>query len=65
MQIPEPWNERVLLGRRRTANALDISLRTLDNLVQNGQLVPIRIGKRIMFSRASIERFAKTDHPTT
>ena len=57
-------DERFLFGRKRTAGVLDISVRTLDYLVQNGQLAPIRIGKKIMFSRAAIERFIRKDHPT-
>jgi hypothetical protein len=61
--MEEP-KERYLFGRKRTAAVLDISLRTLDNLVRIGQLCPIRIGKRIMFTRSAIERFIKTDHET-
>jgi excisionase family DNA binding protein len=57
-------DERFLFGRKRVATLLDISVRTVDYLVQNGQLVPIRIGKRIMFSRAAIERFIRKDHST-
>ena len=52
-------DEKILFGRKRTAAALDISLRTLDHLVQNGQLLHIRIGKRIMFTRSAIEKFVK------
>ncbi len=60
----EAQKERLLLGRKRTAAALDISLRTLDNLVRNRELAPIRIGRRIMFQRSAVERFAQTNHDT-
>jgi hypothetical protein len=56
--------DKVLFGRKQTASLLDISLRTLDHLVQNGQIFPIRIGKRIMFTRLTIDRFIQKDHPT-
>lgn len=56
--------ERFLVGRKWTARALDVSLRTLDGLVRNGELVPIRIGKRVLFKRKSIENFANRDHKT-
>ena len=56
--------ESLLLGRKRTAAALDVSTRTIDNLVESGQLVPLKIGKRVMFRRSEIERFIQKSHST-
>lgn len=60
----EEKTESLLWGRRRTASALDVSTRTVDNLVESGQLVPVRIGKRVMFRRSEIERFVQKSHST-
>ena len=60
----EEKTESLLLGRKRTAAALDVSTRTIDNLVESGQLVPVKIGKRVMFRRSEIERFIQKSHST-
>jgi predicted DNA-binding transcriptional regulator AlpA len=60
----EEKTESFLLGRKRTAAALDVSTRTIDNLVVSGQLVPVKIGKRVMFRRSEIERFVQKSHST-
>jgi excisionase family DNA binding protein len=56
--------ELILLGRRETAAALGVSLRTVDALVVNQELIPVRIGKRVLFRRSAVERFGSKDHET-
>jgi excisionase family DNA binding protein len=50
--------EQVLLSKRQAAQVLAISLRTLDKLIASKQFLVHRIGRRVLISRASIERFA-------
>lgn len=46
-----------LSSRVDAARLLGISLRTLDRLVDAGELVPIRVGRRVLFELADLERF--------
>ena len=58
--------EKILLDRKTTASVLGgISLRTLDGLVASGELKPTRVGRRVLFRRADLERFARRDHHST
>lgn len=51
--------DRILLGRLDAAVLLGVSARTIDNLVQRGQLRPRRIGSRCLFLREELQLFAK------
>lgn len=53
--------EKILLRRRDAADALGLSLRALDYLVSLGKIRPRRIGKRVLFSREELQRFASRD----
>jgi len=57
-------HNQALLGRAQAAQALGISVRMLDSLVEIGQLKPVRLGRRVLFRPAVIERFARRDHST-
>ena len=59
-----PQLHKILLSRREAAALLSISLRTLDALVLRKELVPRRIGRRSLFQRQALERFAQHDHLT-
>ncbi|MCU0671326.1 MAG: helix-turn-helix domain-containing protein [Myxococcota bacterium] len=49
-----------LSSRVDAARFLGISLRTLDRLVEVGELTPVRVGRRVLFEQAEIERFIDT-----
>jgi excisionase family DNA binding protein len=50
--------EQILLSKRQAAQVLSISIRTLDKLILSGKLPVHKIGRRVLLSRGSIERFA-------
>jgi excisionase family DNA binding protein len=54
----------LLVSRKDSARALGISLRTLDTLVSRREIRARRIGRRVLFERREIERFAGRDHGT-
>lgn len=63
--MPNPRNtimksntEKILYSRREAAAALGVCTLTLDKLVQRGELVPKRVGSRVLFTFAELERFA-------
>jgi len=49
--------EQILLSKRQAAQALSISIRTLDKLIHSKRLPVHKIGRRVLISRASMERF--------
>ncbi len=53
--------ETLAFTRREAADALRISLRTLDYLLAQGKLRGRRIGRRVVIPRAELERFAAKD----
>ena len=56
--------DSLLVSRKDAAAALGICLRTLDYLILSKELMPRRIGRRVMFERSALERFARRDHPS-
>jgi excisionase family DNA binding protein len=56
--------DSLLLSKRQTAHLLSVSLRTVDNLIAERQLVVRRIGRRVLIPRRSLEEFTRRDHPT-
>lgn len=56
--------EKLLYSRMEASALLSVSLRTLINLVNRGELPVRRIGRRVMIHRAALEQFARRDHPT-
>ena len=57
-------SEQLLFSKRSTAATLGISMRTLENLMAVREIIPRRIGKRVLFEAREIERFARRDHQT-
>jgi excisionase family DNA binding protein len=50
--------EPLLVTRRDAAAALNVSLRTLDTLVSEGQIPVRRVRRRVMFRPGDLEKFA-------
>jgi hypothetical protein len=55
--------EKLLYSRRDAAHALSISIRSLDYLVERGELPTKRIGKKVLIPGPDLRRFARGDHP--
>ena len=49
----------LLHGRQLAALRLGISLRALDTLLANGELVSVKIGKRRLISEQAIQNFIR------
>ena len=47
-----------MFSRADAAELLHIGIANVDKLVKAGELVPRRIGDRVLFSKAELERFA-------
>jgi len=58
-------SESIFISRQIAAGMLDVSLRTLENLIATKQLPIRRIGRRVVISRQALEEFARRDHATT
>lgn len=48
---------KLAYGREEAADALAVSPATIDRLVKRGLLHPCRATRRVLFSRAELERF--------
>jgi excisionase family DNA binding protein len=55
---------KLLVSKRQAATTLNVSVRTLENLIARKELETIRIGKRRLVPMAVLERFARRDHST-
>ena len=55
--------EKLLYSRRDTAEALCLSIRSVDYLITTGRLSTRRIGGKILIPTSAVRRFAKEDHP--
>lgn len=49
---------RLLLSRYRAAETLSISLPFLDREVRAGRIRPVRLGRRVLYHREELERYA-------
>jgi excisionase family DNA binding protein len=56
MREPVP---KLVFTRQEAAEALSISVRTLDRLTHNGKLKPNRATRRPLYARVELERFLK------
>ena len=54
----EPHVEPLLIPAKQAGKLLGISPRHLYTLAQRGELKPKKIGRKVMFRRADLERFA-------
>ena len=55
--------EKLLYSRRDTAEALCLSIRSIDYLITTGRLSTRRIGGKILIPTSAVRRFAREDHP--
>lgn len=53
----------IAFSRREAADALRVSLRTLDYLLTQGKLHGRRIGRRIVIPRSEVEKLLRRDTP--
>ena len=55
--------EQIAFSRREAADALRVSLRTLDYLLVQGKLHGRRIGRRVVIPRSEVEKLLRRDTP--
>lgn len=55
--------DSIAFSRREAADALRVSLRTIDYLLAQGKLRGRRIGRRLIIPRAEIEKLLRQDTP--
>jgi excisionase family DNA binding protein len=55
---------KLLYSKKEIAQMLNVSLRTIDNLVAYKELLVRRIGRRVLIPKAAISNFLATDHGT-
>jgi excisionase family DNA binding protein len=48
---------KILLNKEEASAALSISVGTLDRLVREGKIIPVRLGARVLFKVADLEAF--------
>lgn len=53
---------KLMFSRRETAATLSVSLRMVDMLIGNKQLVARRVGRRVLVPLQSLEQFVRRDH---
>ncbi len=53
--------EKILVGRDRAAEMLDVSTRVIDEAIKNGGLRAFRIGRRVLIRRADLLKFAEQE----
>ena len=59
------WNPApLLLTREQVAKLLNVSLRTVSNLLARRELARRKIGTKTLIPRSSVEAFLRKDHPT-
>jgi excisionase family DNA binding protein len=54
----------LLLSKKETADALGISIRTIDNLIVGKELAVRRVGRRVLIPVSEVQRFTRHDHET-
>lgn len=54
--------EKLLFSRRDTAEALSISIRSVDYLIQSGRLAVRRFGNKVLIPAHVVRQFATEDH---
>jgi excisionase family DNA binding protein len=52
---------QILLSKHDAADALSVSLRTIEYLINKKQLPATRIGKRVLIAREALEQFARAN----
>jgi hypothetical protein len=54
---------KLLVGREQAAQMLSISCRSIDYLIDKGQLSTRRIGSRVLIPINDLVKFSQIDHP--
>jgi excisionase family DNA binding protein len=57
-------HSKLMYSKAETAQMLSISIRTVENLMMNGQLAFRKIGKRVLVPVQALIHFTKRDHAT-
>jgi hypothetical protein len=60
--LPKPEVHRLLHPRKDAAWLLGISVRSLDYLIANKQLLTVKIGGRVLIPHGELVRFARGNH---
>jgi excisionase family DNA binding protein len=60
--MSEQSQSPILLTRKTAAALLSLSERSLDYLIQRGDLKARRVGRKVLVPRSELERFANRDH---
>ena len=55
--------EKLLYSRQNAAEALSLSVRSIDYLITTRRLPMRRVGGKVMIPAGAIRRFADSDHP--
>jgi excisionase family DNA binding protein len=55
--------EKLLYSRRDAAEALSLSVRSIDYLITTNRLASRRVGGKILIPASAVRRFAREDHP--
>ena len=55
---------RLLCSKKEVADALGVSLRTVENLIGRKELTVRRVGRRVLIPAVEVERFTRRDHQT-
>jgi len=56
---PDAQTPPILVSRRTAARLLNLSVRTISQLIASGELRAKRVGKRVLLLRDDLERFAR------
>jgi excisionase family DNA binding protein len=59
-----PAHSKLMYSKSETAQMLSISIRTVENLMMNGQLAFRKVGKRVLVPVQTLIQFTKRDHAT-
>lgn len=54
---PMEWGPSVAVSRKEAAQMLDISVRTLDRLTASGSIPAMKVGRRTVIARSSINSY--------
>jgi hypothetical protein len=55
--------EKLLYSRQNAAEALSLSVRSIDYLITTRRLPMRRVGGKVMIPASAVRRFAREDHP--
>lgn len=59
---PSPQH-RLLYSKKEAAQMLSVSIRQIDYFIAMKELIPRRLGKRVLISSQTLQEFSRRDHP--